>query len=270
VIVNSAVWGQCDAFYTIFVVGALAAAMGSQPLLALCLFGVAVSTKLQAMLLAPAIALLLISRRLPWRVVPASIICYCVSLLPAALAGRPWIELLNVYLQQYDTHRSLSMDAPNLWSVLRHVPMIRENYDLVLTLGLLATAAVGIVYLVLGRRQLLGSSRNTILEIAFVSVFIFPFLLPKMHDRYFFPADVLSVALALVDRRWLTVAVLVQIGSLAAYVPYLLGWHTLALGVVANTLVFFAISMRWFPRAQQLLPRPLRNMMFGHVEAPIS
>ena len=47
-----------------------------------------------------------------------------------------------------------------------------------------------------------------------------PYLLPKMHDRYFFVADIMTLTLAFViPRLWVT-APLFQVGSLLAYLAY--------------------------------------------------
>ena len=47
-----------------------------------------------------------------------------------------------------------------------------------------------------------------------------PYLLPRMHDRYFFLADILTVALAFVRPRLWVVAALFQVGSLTSYLAY--------------------------------------------------
>jgi Gpi18-like mannosyltransferase len=258
VVINSSVWGQCDALYTACVAGALAAACRpSRPLLALGLFGAALAIKLQAILAAPAIALLLLMGRIPWRAVLASVVCYVALLAPAAVAGRSWQELLTVYVRQTEVFQDLAMSAPNVWTVCKHfVPA--DSFGLWTAIGLLTALAAGVAYLILGTRRLSQGANTAILETAFVSAFVFPFLLPKMHDRYFFLADVLSAALALADRRWLNIALLVQIGSLTAYAPFLLGWRwPLALGVASNTLVFAALALRWYPPAQRVIPDTL-------------
>jgi hypothetical protein len=47
-----------------------------------------------------------------------------------------------------------------------------------------------------------------------------PYLLPKMHERYFFVADITTLTLAFViPRLWVTVP-LFQVGSLLSYLPY--------------------------------------------------
>ena len=56
---------------------------------------------------------------------------------------------------------------------------------------------------------------------ATVSLMLAPFLLPKMHDRYFFAADLCSIALAFIIPRLWFVPVGLQISSTLAYVPIL-------------------------------------------------
>ena len=48
-----------------------------------------------------------------------------------------------------------------------------------------------------------------------------PYVLPAMHERYFFPADVLGVVFAFwFPRRWF-IALLIQVASFFTYLPYL-------------------------------------------------
>ena len=48
-----------------------------------------------------------------------------------------------------------------------------------------------------------------------------PFLLPHMHDRYFFMADVLTFAMAVAAPRMAAVPLLVSFGSILGYHAYL-------------------------------------------------
>jgi hypothetical protein len=50
-----------------------------------------------------------------------------------------------------------------------------------------------------------------------------PWILPKMHERFFFPADVLALGLAFALPRYWSAAVLLQVGTLLAYMHYLAG-----------------------------------------------
>ena len=221
----------------------------------------ALSVKLQAVFLAPAFALLLLKGCQPWKEILSSIVGYGALLLPAALVGRPVGELLRVYLQQYDTFQSLALSAPNLWSVVNKLPLSAAVFSVLLSIGLLAAVAFGFAYLLAGRTRIRNTQGNvTFFELAFVSAFVLPFLLPKMHDRYFFCADVLSCILALVDRRWYRLAVLLQIGSITSYAPFLLNVRVpLALGVIANTLVFLAVMLGWSKHLGRYTARDARQ-----------
>src|SRR5207302_9860160 len=63
-------------------------------------------------------------------------------------------------------------------------------------------------------------------RVALLSALLIPFLLPKMLQRFFFLADILSLVIAYVrrDRISITVAVLVQAGSFLSIIAYLRGW----------------------------------------------
>ena len=50
-----------------------------------------------------------------------------------------------------------------------------------------------------------------------------PYILPKMHDRYFFPADVLSIVFAFYWPRYWYVPIVMGTTSLLAYAKFLLG-----------------------------------------------
>ena len=52
---------------------------------------------------------------------------------------------------------------------------------------------------------------------------VIPFLLPEMHERYFYVAEVLAVVAIVVDRWFIGVAAAIQIASMSTYVGYLAG-----------------------------------------------
>ena len=60
--------------------------------------------------------------------------------------------------------------------------------------------------------------------LATFSVLLMPYVLPKMHERFFFPADVIAIVLAFYRPRLWYVPVIVGGVSLCCYVPYLSNW----------------------------------------------
>ena len=231
VVLNSALWGQNDAIFTSLLVLSvlfLARARGGPAML---MFGAALAFKAQAVFLAPLLLALLLKRQLKLAhlvLVPA---VYAVLMIPAVVAGRPVGELLTVYLRQAGEYRHLTMGAPNLYQWLP------DNYGLFRTPGLLLTAAVVLVVCALAVKAPLPLGPDAIVRLAMVSVLAVPFCLPGMHERYFFPADVLSVAFAFYLPRFFYLPVVVGLVSTFAYVPFLFGMTVVAQPVLAIVLL---------------------------------
>jgi Gpi18-like mannosyltransferase len=60
---------------------------------------------------------------------------------------------------------------------------------------------------------------------------------PLMHERYFFPADVLSVAYAFYVPRRFWVPILVSLCSTLSYLPFLFGVEPVPVGLLAIAML---------------------------------
>lgn len=221
VALNGAGWGQTDAIYSGLLALTVAAAVAGRWRLMMAAFGAAFAFKLQAAFLGPFVLYVVISRRVPFAAWLLAPFAYVLSLVPAWLAGRSLGDLAGVYLEQADTYRWLSMKAPNPWVFIQHFELM--GYGQGVLVGTACAAAAGLLIAGLAFRWRLGGS--DLLLLAAVSAMLVPFLLPKMHDRYFFPTDVLCFAFAVARPGWrsATVAAAEQFGSLAAYASILFG-----------------------------------------------
>ncbi len=219
VVLNSSLWGQCDAMYTAGLVACVYYLLRRQHARALLGFGLAFALKPQAVFLAP---LLLLVLTLQGRFSPLLLYLvpgvYLVAALPAWLLGRPLMDLLLLYAhQRILPFPSLTLGATNLYQWLP------DRYFKLLFpagLALAAVAAMGFVWFV-WRRQPAGLSDEALLSAALVSLVLMPYVLPAMHERYFFPADVLGVAFAFWFPRHWPIALLIQFASFFTYLPYL-------------------------------------------------
>ena len=79
------------------------------------------------------------------------------------------------------------------------------------------------------------------LKIALVFVLVIPFLLPDMHERYFYLADVISIVYAFYFPRAFYIALIMQLCSLLSYAPYMLGHEVVSLALVAVAVLLIAI-----------------------------
>jgi Gpi18-like mannosyltransferase len=219
ILVNGAYWGQSDIVYSFFVVLCFLFTLRQEPLLAAAAFGLALSFKAQAILFSPYLFYLLLTREMSLRALIIAPVVYLAMMLPAWTAGRPAPDLLLVYLQQAETFHSLSLHAPNLYTYVQDLwhPDYASGVLLGLVLSLFVAAGIALAGLRLQRtpeRKLL---------IAAAAVILMPFVMPKMHERYFFLADIFAFLLAFVAQRGWRIALLVQLGSILAYGPFLLG-----------------------------------------------
>lgn len=185
-------------------------------------FAAALAFKAQAVFLGPFILYTVLANRGAWRAAPLVVPVYAAFLLPAWLAGRPALELATIYLDQANTYRWLSMNAPNPWAFVQVLRLMETSTGLLVGIALAGAAGIALAALAL-RVRLVGED---LLLLALASATLMPFLMPKMLDRYFFLADILAYALAFLTReRWAVgAATAIQIGSLGAYAAHMAGF----------------------------------------------
>lgn len=212
VIYNSSLWGQCDVIYTTGLIACIYFLSIHKQIPALISFGVALSFKLQAMFLAPLLLILLIKKRISWFYLPIITLVYIGAMLPAWIAGRPIKELLLVYFEQSNKYKELAKNVPNLYQWIPN-----DYYNIVVPIGLLLTVTAILLLAYLVDRSKLEITQDRLIYLATISVFFMPYLLPKMHERYFYPTDILSIIFAFYFPQYRWVAISVQLASFVSY-----------------------------------------------------
>jgi Gpi18-like mannosyltransferase len=239
VAINAAGLGQCDAIWSAACLVAVAAAVSGRPLAMVTWFGVAISFKAQAAFLGPFIALQLVRQRARPALWSVPALVYGLAVLPAAVAGWPLANLATVYLHQAEWNPELAGTASNPWSVVQYLtPVSASGW---FWMGFLAAAVGGLVYVAAFRRREVDASG--VVALALLSACIVPLLLPKMLERFFFLADVLAFALALLrqDRRSAVIFCLVEGASVLAYAGVMLKWPLLP--VIGAPMMLAAILL---------------------------
>jgi Gpi18-like mannosyltransferase len=214
VILNGAVWGQCDVVYASLILGALDFSLRGRHSVAAAMFGLAFAFKAPAIFFAPFFGVLALRSEMPWRALVYAPLVFTLAMLPAILLGRDPVEVFTVYLSQGAFFDQLSMNAPNLY---HFVP--NKYYASVTAIGIVVTAVATGILVLLPRfvRTPLTPEGRVLAATTFVA--LVPFLLPKMHDRYFFLADLIAIVLAFyVPRLWF-IPLLFQLTSVTAYAP---------------------------------------------------
>ena len=240
VVLNSAFWGQADALYTAALVACIYFLMTGKNMTAMFLFGLSVSFKAQAIFLSPLLMALFLRREILWKYFLLIPLVMILALVPAWIAGRPLPDLLMIYPSQAGQYEQLSMHAPSLYS---WIPDSGQFYLYFYSAGLILAATIGLFFSIFVYKSRARITHSLLLELALCSVLIMPFFLPKMHDRYFYPADVISILFAFYFPRYFPVPVLMSIISFFSYEPVLFDAEAVPIYVLALGVLFLIIIL---------------------------
>jgi Gpi18-like mannosyltransferase len=255
VVMNGALWGQCDVMYTSGLLGSLYYLLERRPFASMVAFGFSCALKPQAVFWLPLLAGLLVSSRLPWKWIWVAPGVYAGCGVPQMLAGRPAWHVLLHWARVSNTPGRMTFGATNWyqWVFERH-PEVFEGAGIVLTI--VATAFL-VLWMADGPPSAAEEDR-WLVTWALVSVLFPPFLLPGMHERYFFAAEALSVVYAMHVAGGWRVAAAVQFASAFSYLPYLFGEEPIPRWLLALVMLgALALVVR---RLLQLEGRPMRRV----------
>ena len=248
VLVDGACWGQCDSVYVFFIVLCLYLLATDRPMRSAAALAVAFAFKLQTIFFFPVVLLGLLYKKYRMRDAVVFFAAYVATMLPALIAGKPFVEAISVYATQsmgqyYDR---LTYGAPNLYMFfpmmefsvgqpfkwMRYLPGIDAeaknpyiNPDLFPDLQHAALYACVILTLVVVVYWMIHWKEITpdmMLDLAVFFAIFLPFVMPKMHERYFFMADLLSVLYAVKYARRRYLPLLVVGASFTSYCSYLM------------------------------------------------
>jgi Gpi18-like mannosyltransferase len=239
VFMNGSFWGQADSIFTTALIACIYFLLKQKNSLAFLSFGIAFAFKLQAIFLMPFLIGLLLKRTVSWRhflLIPA---VYFISIVPAWMIGRPLNDLLGIYLSQSEQYGRLTKHAPTFYSWLPDPDLFMFFFPA----GLAIAGGVILLYLVSIYRSSTKITSHRLIGLALLSLLLTPFFLPKMHDRYFFPADVLSIAFGFYVPGYFFVPVMINMISFFAYQPFLFGRDVLPMPILAMLLAVTIILL---------------------------
>lgn len=249
VFLNGALWGQCDSIYAAFVVLGVYLALSNRPWASVVCIALSFAFKLQAVFVMPVYAAFLLSGRIKLRHALAFPLTYLAAVLPAVLLGRPFLDTLTLYFSQAGSvGDGINYNSPSIFSILPNTEDAAKWSKLAV---LWAIAFVLLVLFILYKRRKTADNRALLVAAVLFAVAV-PFLLPHMHDRYFFCADVLTLILAVAFPELFALPCLVEFGSFLGYYAYLSmryllppatgGWAMAAAFVL--TAAYLAVCLR--------------------------
>ncbi len=241
---NSAYWGQCDSIYGAFCLWGLYFGIREKPIPSLSCFALGFAFKLQAVFLLPMVLFFLVTGRMKWRHLPVLPGVFLLVMLPALLAGRSFTDTFSIYFSQTEAYPYMTLNAPSCWALISSDYFSEMDPAPVLLAG---AAVLLLLFIFLRRKDTLSTGDLT--DLALIFALAIPWLLPRMHERYFYLAETLSIVCAARHpRRWPAAFVLL-LGGFLVYRNYLFGGSTVftleqlsvAYGAVLCYLIYAAL-----------------------------
>lgn len=238
ILLDGAFWAQCDVIYTTFVVFALYFLYKDKITISFLFLGLAFAFKLQFIFILPVYVILYFRKKnfsiLNFFIIPLVNFILC---LPAIIAGKPIIDCMLVYVRQTSTYNSLNLNFPNIYSLVNGIPHYLSKIGMVM----LVLAFAFIFWYIIKNR--IKFNFEKILLLSIWSVVMCTFLLPYMHERYMFVADILSLLYFIIYRRNLLVALGIEFISLVSYTMFLFNNYEIPSYLLALTFLTICLYL---------------------------
>lgn len=251
IILNSSAWAQCDFLYVTFIIFSLLFLLKDKYILSFAFLGVSFAFKLQTIFVLPMYFLYYASdRKFPFYyffIIPLVDIVLC---LPSIIVGKPLYDLLSVYINQTGEYSEyISLNFPGIYPVFFKTigTWVEMPNKVVKYLGILIPCIIYFIFAIIVFLKKIKFSKESIIKLAVWSIIFSTYLLPQMHDRYMFAADVISIAVFVIDSKKWYLPVIVNMASLYTYMSFLFGIRTINIRIVSIllgiVLVYYTFSI---------------------------
>ena len=215
VVLNGGMFAQCDSLYAACALWGLALSLEHKPMPAAACFALSLSFKLQSMFLLPIVIVLWAGRKLRVREALIFILTLIAVMLPALMGGKSLGSILSIYTAQTGLYTGLTYNAPSFFGLMNTTGRdvyAYGNFSMALALGVCAALVIH------GVREAEQMNDGETVRLALLLVLMVVFLLPRMHERYFYLATPLSIALAARCKgKLILAAAMIELATLCCY-----------------------------------------------------
>lgn len=216
VFANSALWGQCDQTYVAIIVWAFYLLLKEKNCLASILIGLAISLKLQSVFFLPFLVFLWLNKKYRMGNLLIIFVTIFITFIPSYIAGAPFVMPFNAYINQMGLYPNVNYGSASMYAFLE---MTKNNEVFSLSFALIIILLVLFVFYY---KKVTCTKKNMVYVAAFFAL-ICPFVLPHMHERYFFMADIFILIYVFVFKKQYYLAALMIFSSVNNYTHFLTG-----------------------------------------------
>ena len=217
VIINSAYWGQCDSLYVFILILSLYFLFERKNLWAFVLLGVSFGLKLQTIFVLPVfIILYIINKRFSIYNFIITLISFWLTGIVGFIKGRNIFDIFNIYSDQTDTYKYLTMNATGFWSLWHG-----NNYNDMKSFGIWLTIAIlgFILYYFLNCNTQINTPEQFI-GITLIVVWSCLVFLPAIHERYDYLLTILLILLICINKKYVIPLFIVAVVDIYNYGNY--------------------------------------------------
>lgn len=219
VLLNSAVWGQCDIIYTCFITISIYLFLRKEVTWAFVSYGLALAFKLQALFVLPVIFFLYFKERkfsaLNFLLIP---LMNFIVYVPAWILGKPLSEIFSAYTYQVGEYLALVLNYSNFYSLLP------ANYEYFSRTGMILLFAILLVFYITLFSSKVKLRDKDYIVVTMITVMLCTYFLPAMHERYMFSGDLLAVIFLFIYPHRFYVPLMIWFINANAYLPALYGF----------------------------------------------
>lgn len=237
-VLNAGMFAQCDSLYACCALWGLALALEGKHARSAACFALSLAFKLQAVFLLPVVAVLWADGKMKLSDALVFLGTLALAALPAMLGGKSLSRIVGIYGAQTGLYTGLNYGAANLFGLMNTQGLdvyAYGNFGMALAFGACALLVCS------GVRRAGKLDGDGYVRLAFLLTLFVVFLLPRMHERYFYLAEALSVVLACRRPRLCVVACLTAAASLSTL------WDLHIPLPVASAMMLFAGVLALLP-----------------------
>ena len=222
VALNSAAWGQNDSIYTAFILLSLYHAMNEHDNRTFIYMAIAYSFKQQAIFFMPFIIIMWLKNKIKIRYIFWIPVIYILAMVPSAIAGRPWGDLLGIYGKQVTMFSRLSMNYPSIYTIITTDIEKYTRRGLILGGTVCTLMIFGSIAYYVYKKDFKITSRY-MLTLAIFTMEVCTFCLPVMHERYGYIPEVMAVIYGMLNYKKMPICAALQVITMITYTRYLFG-----------------------------------------------
>ncbi len=238
--INSSMWGQTDVVYGAMALWFVFFLMRNRPKTALIFIGLALTIKIQIVFILPLVGFLFLKRK--FRLVYLLIVPLVVfaSFIPNYIAGMNFMTPIQQYTDLVGTYNSVNMNSGSFYAFFENINYKLSPYVDDFAIPFTFVALLTVIYY--AYQQGVKVSSHAILLFATLFSILTPYLLPHMHERYFYMAEILFLAYALTRKNRWHFVFLSQLSGLLTYAKFLLGGYLFTGIGIGNNIIAALIN----------------------------